>query len=43
MVLEMIINEGHVMFARFFTQGYRMNAVAYTEVLATVVKAWIDR
>lgn len=42
MVLGVVSNEGHVMPPHFFHQGLRVNAAAYTEVLETVVKLWID-
>ena len=42
MVLGVVSNEGHVMPPHFFTQGMKINAAAYIEVLSTVVKPWID-
>ena len=42
MVLGVVSNEGHIMPPHFFQQGLRVNAVAYIEVLETVVKPWID-
>jgi transposase len=42
MVFGVVSNEGHVMPPYFFPQGLRINALAYKEVLKTVVKPWID-
>lgn len=42
MVLGVVSNEGHVMPPHFFSQGLRVNAAAYIEVLESVVKPWID-
>ena len=41
MVLGVVSSEDDVMPSHFFLQGARVNAVAYTEVLNTVVKPWI--
>ena len=41
MVLGVVSSEGDVMPPHFFLQGARVNAVAYTDVLNTVVKPWI--
>lgn len=42
MVLGVISNEDRVMPPHFFPQGLRINAAAYIEVLATVVRPWME-
>lgn len=41
MVLGVVSSEGDVMPPHFFSQGLRVNAAAYTEVLDRVVKPWV--
>lgn len=43
MVLGVVSSEGHVMPPYIFSQGLRVNAAGYIEVLKTVVKPWIDK
>ena len=43
MVFGVISSEGDVMPPYFFEEGHRVNADAYTHVLETVVKPWMDQ